>query len=576
MADITPKKLAYAILAAFDKSYRQFCTITRGARKRFVNADWDAVQRAARDRIHSYDQMISEVSLALYYQLDNPALCPALWHATKQNYSSLLHGHPQPELAETFFNSVFSRLYQRQGLDNQHLFIRPEQVSRSGTTTEGLCHRYPLGEITTTTWQRLLGHYHFGCPWQDLTRDIKGIRRQLSPLLAKQQIHHIELLKPVFYRNKGAYLIGRLDGERASPLVIALLRDGDGALRIDAVLTNRDDLSVLFGFARAYFMVDAPTPAPLLAYLKQLMPHKPYSELYGALGLQKHSKTEFYRELLNHLEHSDDQFISAPGIKGMVMTVFTLPSLGIVFKLIKDSFAPPKEITKAQVRDQYQLVKDHDRVGRLADTQEFCHLRLPRERFDPALLDELLTVAPSEITLSDDQVVIRHLYTERRMIPLNLYIDQANRQQLDKIIDEYGRAIKQLAAANIFPGDMLFKNFGVTRHGRVVFYDYDEIWYMTQCRFRAIPESQTYEQEMASEPWYSIGEFDVFPEEFGRFLLGRPEIRQSFMQHHGELLTPAYWQAIQQQCRDGCHADVLPYRHRQRLHRARLENLPQQ
>ncbi|MFO7634764.1 MAG: isocitrate dehydrogenase kinase/phosphatase-domain containing protein, partial [Caldilinea sp.] len=132
--------------------------------------------------------------------------------------------------------------------------------------------------------------------------------------------------------------------------------------------------------------------------------------------------------------------------------------------------------------------------------------------------------------------VIRHLYIERRMVPLNLYIERADDAERERAVIEYGEAIKEMVAANIFPGDMLYKNFGVTRQGRVVFYDYDEVAYLTDCNFRKIPEARTPEDEMASEPWYPVGPTDVFPEEFGTFLLGDPRVRSVFMAHHAELL----------------------------------------
>jgi len=162
-------------------------------------------------------------------------------------------------------------------------------------------------------------------------------------------------------------------------------------------------------------------------------------------------------------------------------------------------------------------------------------------------------------------VLIKHLYTERLMTPLNLYVETADDPALREALDEYGNAIKQLAAANIFPGDMLLKNFGVTRHGRVVFYDYDEICYLTDVNFRTIPEPRTAEEEMAAEPWYTVGPADVFPQEFRRFLFGRPRIKQLFTQMHGDLFDPEYWRSLQQTIARGHVLDVFPYRRKKRF-----------
>jgi len=319
---------------------------------------------------------------------------------------------------------------------------------------------------------------------------------------------------------------------------------------------------VIFSFTRAYFKVNAPVPAEIVRFLKELMPWKTDAELYNSIGFNRHGKTEFYRRFLQHLDDTDDQFIIAPGIKGMVMSVFLLPSLNIVFKIIKDKFAVQKEMTKAVVKEKYMLVSRHDRVGRMADTQEYSNFTFPKHRFAPELLEELLTVAPSIVSVEGDTVLIKHMYTERYMTPLNIYLENANEAEARRAIDEYGLAIKQLAAANIFPGDMLFKNFGVTRRKRVVFYDYDEIALLTECNFRKIPEPRTPEDEFSSEPWYSIAPNDVFQEEFRTFLLAsNRQTRRIFEELHSEIFDANWWKQLQEDVENGIIRDVAPYQY---------------
>ncbi|MGB0898989.1 MAG: bifunctional isocitrate dehydrogenase kinase/phosphatase [Psychrobium sp.] len=562
---LTPASLAVNILKGFEKSYRQFCLITKDSKTRFENQDWAGVQLANKERLQSYEHMISMLSSKLYSQLDSPKISTALWQQTKSYYSRLLTGHPQAQQAETFFNSTFSRLFRRQGINPQHLYIQSMIATPITYDVGELCYNFPIGGIVSTCIESILYKYRFSSQWRSLSTDVTAIRKQLTPLIKKHCFRHIELIQHVFYRNKGAYLIGRLKGKHQLPIVFALLNDENGELYVDAVLTQRDDLSILFGFARAYFMVNGKATSQIIAYLHELMPSKPRYELWSALGLVKHSKTEFYRQHLAHLEQTSDQFEIADGIKGMVMAVFTLPSSDTVFKIIKDEFAPPKRVTHQIVKDRYKLVKEHDRVGRMADTQEFSNFHFPRQRISAALLDELKKVASSQLVITDEHIIVKHLYTERRMIPLNIFLRQANPTQVNNAVDEYGNAIKQLAAANIFPGDMLFKNFGVTRHGRVIFYDYDEIWHMHQCNFRTIPKPETYEQMIASEPWYRVGEFDVFPEEFAHFMLGQSRVKRSFMKLHPELLLANYWRQLQENFNRGIYADVYPYRKDKRL-----------
>jgi isocitrate dehydrogenase kinase/phosphatase len=277
------------------------------------------------------------------------------------------------------------------------------------------------------------------------------------------------------------------------------------------------------------------------------------------LGLQKQGKNDFYRDLMQHLRHSRDQFIIAPGIRGLVMAVFTLPSFPYVFKLIRDYIAPTKDTDRATVKSKYLLVKRHDRVGRMADTLEFSDVALPRSRCSEELLAELRRNAPSLIEEEGDIVIIKHLYIERRMQPLNIFLDQADPEQLEHAVRDYGNAIRELALANIFPGDMMFKTFGITRYGRVVFYDYDEIEYMTDCTFRRIPEAPNPEFELSGETWYPVARNDVFPEEFGTFLLSSPQTREVFMRYHADLLAPAFWQQAQTNIRASIFDDFYPY-----------------
>lgn len=564
---LTPSTLAVGILKGFEKSYRQFCQITQDSKQRFEQQDWQGVQLATKLRLNSYELMISELASRLYFKLDSPTISTKLWQETKAYYSRLLLSHPQAKQAETFFNSVFSRLFRRQGINPQHLYIQSQADSEFSDDKATLCYQVAIGGIVSSSIEYVLNRCNFDVQWQDMTLDITLIRHQLTPLIKKHCLRHIEIISPIFYRNKGAYIIGKLKGKRELPIVFAILHNAQGKLYVDAVLTRRDDISILFGFARAYFMVDGQYTNQIIAYLHQLMPSKPIYELWSSLGLVKHSKTEFYRAHLAHMDVSDDKFEIAPGIKGMVMTVFTLPSSDTVFKIIKDEFAPPKTVTHKIVKEKYRLVKEHDRVGRMADTQEFSNFHFPRHRFSDELLKELQHVAPSQLIVTDDAVIIKHLYTERRMIPLNIFLRQANPTQVNNAIDEYGSAIKQLAAANIFPGDMLFKNFGMTRHGRVIFYDYDEIWYMHQCHFRHIPKATTYEQIIAHEPWYPVGKYDIFPAEFAHFMLGQAQVKRSFMKLHPQLLDPTYWQKMQSDIEQGIFSDVFPYRKHQRLHR---------
>nr|WP_314398672.1 bifunctional isocitrate dehydrogenase kinase/phosphatase [Pseudomonas lundensis] len=559
--------IATLILDGFDDYREHFRQITDGARARFESALWQDAQEASAARINLYEQKVSQVRQRLQSTFAEQGLLDASqWPLVKHAYIRLIDPRLDDELAETWYNSTFCSLFSHDLISDDCMFIHTTRPAlREPRAAQTRTYR-PAGQLSLTLTQ-IFSDYAFSEAYADLPGDVRRLeahlRESLPDWVCKDPDMSIELFGSVLYRNKGAYLVGRLyTRDEQWPLVIPLLhREGRG-IQIDALITDEAEVSIIFSFTRSYFMVDVPVPAEFVGFLKRILPGKHIAELYTSIGFYKHGKSEFYRALINHLATTDDRFIMAPGVRGMVMTVFTLPGFNTVFKLIKDTFSPSKNVNRATVIEKYRLVKSVDRVGRMADTQEFADFRFPLSQFEPECLAELLDVAPSTVEVEGDTVLIRHCWTERRMTPLNLYLENANPAQIREALDDYGLAIKQLAAANIFPGDMLLKNFGVTRHGRVVFYDYDEICFLTEANFRHIPQPRTPEDEMASEPWYSIGPLDVFPEEFPPFLFADASQRRLFDELHGEIYDADYWKGLQASIASGKVIDVFPYRRR--------------
>ncbi len=562
--------IARVILDGFDKHYRLFRQSSQAARRHFEQRTWTAAQSEARERIAFYDRRVQECVQALEDEYDEDELTDAVWREVKLHYIGMLTEHRQPELAETFFNSVCCNILHRTYFNNDFIFVWPTLSTEYIEPRDGApVYRvyYPGKDGLRASLKRVITNFQFDGEFVDLDRDVALVEARLQALLAGQPHEanqQIQVLSSPFFRNKGAYLVGKLvNGNHAYGFVIPVLHSRAGGLFLDTVLTDPGQIILLFSFTRAYFLVDMEVPSAYVKFLRTIMPNKPRSEIYTILGLHKQGKAGFYRDFLHHLAHSSDRFAIAPGIRGLVMVVFALPSFPYVFKVIKDFFPAPKETTRELVKEKYLLVKYHDRVGRMADTLEYSNVAFPRSRFSDELLAELKQVAPSLIEEDRDQVIVKHLYIERRMTPLNIWLTDAeaagDEAKLEHGVREYGNAIRDLVAANIFPGDMLYKNFGVTRQGRVVFYDYDEIEYITDCNFRDIPAPRNEEDEMASEPWYSVAKNDVFPEQFGVFLLGNPKVRHYFMTYHAELLTAAWWRQKRERILEGQVEDVFPY-----------------
>ncbi len=545
-----PGEVARAILAGFDKHYRVFREAAAEAQGLFEGAAWPEMQALARERIQMYDRRVEEAVRALLDRYPEAEVDESLWPAIKLAYIGLLHDHRQPECAETFYNSVACEVLHRRHYHNEFIFWRPA-VATEHLEGEAPTYRsyYPLKEGLRNTLRNITRSFGLSNPWENLHRDLFGVVRALRqhfprPARARPSLQ-VQVHGSLFFRNKGAYILGRvINAHRELPFAVPVLQNGKGELYLDALLVGESQLLVLFSFARAYFFVDMEVPAATVSFLRLLMPRKPRAEMYMAVGLAKQGKTLFYRDLHHHLRHSSDLFAVAPGIKGMVMLVFTLPSFPYVFKVIRDRFAPPKDTDRQTVMNKYLMVKLHDRVGRMADTLEYSRVALPLERFDPALVEELKAECGSLIEFDGEELIIGHVYIERRMQPA---------------LREYGNAIKELAGAGIFPGDMLLKNFGVTRHERVVFYDYDEIQPMGDVTFRRIPPPRSYEEELSAEPYWRVGEGDVFPEQFDRFLVSDPRAREIFYEYHADLLDPAFWIGKQERVRAGAQEDVFPY-----------------
>jgi isocitrate dehydrogenase kinase/phosphatase len=569
---LSPEAVHDVILGAFDDFQILFRAIGKRAGRSWRDGDWAGMQFDARERLRAHRRAVDQTIAVLGPQFYGVATDEArsVWVDARHRFGRSIAARSDSELAETFFNSVTRRLFDLTEIDEDLEFrwfggIELPQPDESEVKT------YERSQSSRSLFKSLLEDLTLSRPFDDLDGDAGKIAIRVDEQLAQSWEPpfpvEVQVLKPVFFRNQGAYVVARIRHlDRVSPLVIALLRTSTG-VRVDAVLLTENAVSRVFGFTRTYFHIDTARPAGIVGFVKSLIPTKPVAELYTALGLNQHGKTSLYRGLRRHLDHSSDLFEPARGTTGMVMVVFTLPSFDVVFKVIRDTFDAPKRTTPGEVRRKYQQVFEHDRVGRMVDAQEFEHLALPRARFGEELLDLLAEKAENRVEIADDLVILHHVYTERRVHPLNLYVREVDEDRARLAVTDYGEAIKDLAAANIFPGDLFMKNFGVTRHGTVVFYDYDEIALIEECNFRRVPEARNPEDEMSSQIWFSTSADDVFPEEFSKFFRFPLDLQSSFDATHRDLATLEYWASLQRQLGQGDPPVFFPYPHSARVPR---------
>lgn len=556
--------IASCIAQGFEHYHHAFAQISRRARDRFQTRDWIAAKADAVERIELYDLCVSQCRLQLEQRLAGTAATLELWRGVKTCFDERVSSRIDAELYKTFYNTLTRRLFRTHGVDDRIEFMALDIEPSDAITHPVARHVYALSELRPAdAFSRLLADFAFDVPYRHQLRCAAAIAVRLQDDLAHwgaYPVRAVELLQTVFYRERRAYLVGRVFGEhRFSPCVIALVNDEEG-IRVEAVLSRRRDVAHLFGVSRSYFQADLPTVADAVVFLRSILPGKPVDEIYTVLGRAKQGKTERYRTFFSHFQqHANERLVHAEGTPGMVMSVFTLPSYPLVFKLIRDRFAWPKTMSRQDVEEKYALVFNLDRIGRLLDAQPYRHLRFPVGRFAPELLDELVNQCSQSVRVEGGDVVIALCYVQRRFRPLNLYLREQGADAKRAAALDYAQAIVDMACNNIFPGDMLLKNFGVSRHGRAVFYDYDELCLVTDCNFRAWPAPRSEEEAMASEPWFHVAPNDVFPERFALFMGLPAPLLELVREKHGQLFDPAWWQGLQAGFRQGSFPDTPPY-----------------
>ncbi|HEV8019316.1 MAG TPA: bifunctional isocitrate dehydrogenase kinase/phosphatase [Steroidobacteraceae bacterium] len=561
---------ARQIADAFVHYNAEFRAITRRAPLHFDARDWRGGQRDAVQRIELYDRCVKETIAELEVTLGTEAHNRELWQRIREEFALQVAALPDTEFTKTFFSSISRRLFGTVGVAPDIEFVATDLDPLADIHSSVGANTYVNHGSLPLLFEDVLGDVRFRSPWRDLDKSIAHVvaevQRHLSTGGQRREVERVEVIRAVFYQISRAYVVGRLLGRGfIVPLVIAL-KNTDGGVFVDAVMLAEDDVSIVFSFTRSYFHADIERVAEAVMFLKSIMPRKPVSELFTVLGRARQGKTERYRELMRNLDHTHDLFVHAPGERGLVMVCFTLPSVDVVFKVIRDRFPPPKTVLREEVVAKYRMVFIHDRAGRLVDAQEFRRLRFPRERFSAELLEELRREAAATVYEDGGDLVFDHTYIERRMTPLNLFLRDAAAGDAERVVLDYGQCIRDLAYTNIFPGDLLLKNFGVTRHGRVIFYDYDELCRVTDCNFRDVPQATNEDDEMRGEAWFYVGESDVFPETFINFLAFSNEQRTALLHMHGEILTAAFWRGVQQRLVEGEVMEVLPYHpHRVRV-----------
>ena len=555
-------RCARLIYEGFESYNRQFRRITERARRRFEQRDWKGQIQDIGERVELYDKWCLKIQLRLRREFRTRTDRREGWRQVRDHYGSRIENVPDAGFMKTFFNSISRRTFGTVGTDGMLEFIQP--APEEGLESLAM-RRYPCWDDIESSLRRILKDFKFREPYRDSARDARYMTAELIGYadrlgIGVEGFHRFEFIDSHFFQGARAYLVGRIIHERRQLPIVVAFENTEGGIRVDAVLLEEAQVGNVFSYTRSYYFTDPTSVIGAVQFLHSILPRKPIDELYTVLGRLRQGKTERFRFFSDHLRRSDDLFVHADGDPGLVMYVFTLQSFNLVFKVIRDHFGYPKNTTRQQVVSKYRLVSRHDHAGRLIDTQEFLNLKLPIHRFEPRLLTDLLEGAAETTHREGEDLVLNRVYIERRVRPLNLYVREETEERATAAILDYGQAIKDLAETNIFPGDLLLKNFGVTASGRVVFYDYDEVALVTDCRFRELPEPDDDMDLMDPGAVRYIGPHDIFPEEFIKFLAMEDELRKAFLDLHGDLLTARYWRDVKNRRLAGEITHIIPYR----------------
>ena len=460
-----------------------------------------------------------------------------------------------------------------QGINRQVEFFSRGTRRKIQYKSKPIFRTYKVTSTIEATVREILQDYRFQTPFENLNQDTSFIAHEIDlylwPIIGNSKTEAIDMVKAPFFRNKVAYLVGRIHAKnQIIPLVLPLY-NGNKGIYVDAVLFRNRQLSIIFGFAHTCFHVEIEHHDELIEFLKTILPNKRIDELYFMIGLTKHGKTEFYRDLHRYIHVSKEKFVIAKGLEGSIMTGFTLPHFNFVFKVIKDypcylrsSNITTKRVSREHVIHCYQCVCNRDRVGRMVDTQEFENMKFKRKRFSSKLLHEFKIAAKDTVTINDDYVIIKHLYLQRKVIPLPLYLEiERDPEVIREVIIDYGYFLQEIAAVGVFPADLFnIWNCGVTSRRRIVLFDYDDIESLLDINFREKPLPHNQIDELIPDEDRIVAySNDFFMDEMKTFM-GIPKSLQGvFNQIHGDLFKVDFWHKMQQRVRRGDILDIIPY-----------------
>jgi isocitrate dehydrogenase kinase/phosphatase len=547
--------------------YKEFLNILDLAKLAFEKRDFASSIRVSSRRLSLYSISITEIGNRLKLKFPEIHKDIDQWWEVESCYQGLIQGEYDEDIARAYLHSLRRKIYQGEWRPTDYSFT--EMDSAAGELSAQIVKSIELdGGLTKTVVREILNIPEFTSSYADIDDDSGRILDRVVGNLSRsprnaQRLVRVEMINTGFYRNRGAYLVGRLvfeDG-RLAPLIIALLNDESG-IYVDAVLTSETYAHNIFSSTLANFHVTSSYYHEVSAVLKSIMPRRPLGLHYSTIGYNHLGKVAVMRELESELVGTGMVLETAVGSKGTVAMGFASQNSAYNLKVIRDK--PTRQYKWGEfeglesVIRKYTRVHEINRTGSMLDSIIYYNVRLDRRWFSSDLLTELLSNASMSVSLTGDDVIFKYLIVQIKLTPLTVYLENASEKQAETVIVNLGYCIKNNAAANIFNKDLDARNYGVSAFSMVYLFDYDALEELKEVKIRTNLDREDGEEDIPD--WYFEDGVVFLPEELVSGLcIPQRRLCDLFARRHANLLTTAYWNEIQQDLLAGTVPRVSVY-----------------
>ena len=539
------------ILAEFDAYYVESRSIPNFAKAAFERCDPATSLDLSLRRLSVYSISVHGLARRLRESLPSAAEDERFWERIEARYLTLIEGRYESDLAFAYIHSARRMMYEGMWNPVEYTFLHHREPVTERSAAVRIDFPITPDLDLAMLVDRILDVPSFEQPWRDRNGDVRAVADRLQTIFRgdERQPVEIQMTDAGFFRNRGAYIVGRIvfDDASATPLILALLNH-DAGIYVQAVLAGQADAHNLFSSTLANFHVTNSHYHELAAFLHSVMPTRRLGLHYSTIGFNHVGKVAVMNELREELAEHGEVFATAIGFRGSVAIGFAAPSSDYNLKVIRDI---PTEQYKwgdfpgiRAVLDKYRRVHEIDRTGSMLDNIIYYNLELDPAWFEPELLAELLQDAAESVSLRDDAVILKHLIVQRRVRPLPVFFRNATPEEAREVIVNLGHCIKNNAAANVFNKDLDARNYGVSRYHKVYLFDYDALEPLTHVKVRS--NADRFDGEDDVPDWFYEDGVIFLPEEIETgFRIHDRGLRRLFRDVHGDLLTTGYWERMQ-------------------------------